>query len=771
MGMPTSSHWIWTDDALVPKGDEPFRVLFRKVVAVDTVPERCAVKVSADSRYKLWVNGELVSVGPCKGDAEVWFADTVDIADRLRCGDNAVCVEVLRFPDDPFGGNQSVITTFLPGLYLEALDAAAGELGLDADASWRCRVDTSTRFVGEQEGFAPLHFFERAHGDSGLFGWMDASYDDGGWDRAVEYHPRRVRLAVSPGNLHDRRIPFLYRTPRAFLRVMRASGALDSWDGLIHAGAAVTVPAHSEAWVELDAGEETTGYLYLRTDGGAGARIELLQSEAYVQDCTTVSDGGASRPQKADREDCEHGHLEGYADVFEPAGLDGEAYSPFWFRTFRFIRLTVRTTDEPLTIRCFDYEETGYPLEVTSHVETSDASLGPIWDISARTLARCMHETYEDCPFYEQLQYVQDSRAQALFTYASSADDRMARAALDDFRRSQRGDGMLCSAYPNTKPNVIPGFSLYYIWMLHDHMMYFGDRELVELHMPAVEQVLAFFGRHVGANGMLGHVGSVHSMEKYWSFIDWAPGWLVGVPPAVLKGTGALTMEALEYILGLEHAADLARFIGRDELACEYDGRAQAMRRAVRAACLDANGLLMDGPDVPEYSQHCQVFGVLAGVFEGQEGRAALEAALDDPARFALCSVSMGIYVFEALRCCGMYERADERWNVWREMVRNNMTTCAESDNSPRSECHAWGSLALHELPAVTLGVRPAEPGFARILIDPTPGHLAWAKGVAETPYGPVEVSWELADDGCVDLRYKAPEGVPVVLGKTVRAL
>src|SRR5699024_8724822 len=132
---------------------------------------------------------------------------------------------------------------------------------------------------------------------------------------------------------------------------------------------------------------------------------------------------------KKDRLDMKNGHLEGYTDIYCPAGTDPEdachVYEPFWFRTFRFIRLHITVGETPLVLHKFDYDETGYPLEIRSHAETSDASLADIWDISARTLKRCMHETYEDCPFYEQLQYVMDSRSQILYTYASAADDRL----------------------------------------------------------------------------------------------------------------------------------------------------------------------------------------------------------------------------------------------------------------------------------------------------------------------------------------------------------
>ena len=161
----------------------------------------------------------------------------------------------------------------------------------------------------------------------------------------------------------------------------------------------------------------------------------------------------------------------------------------------------MKTYEEPLVLRNFTYTETGYPLNVQTKADASDERFKKIWEISERTLRCCMHETYEDCPFYEQLQYAMDTRAQILYTYAISADDRLARKCMEDFRRSQRYDGLLNCAAPRYDASVIPGFSIYYILMLYDHMMYFGDKELLENHMPTVEGILQFFHRNRNSKG------------------------------------------------------------------------------------------------------------------------------------------------------------------------------------------------------------------------------------------------------------------------------
>jgi len=353
----------------------------------------------------------------------------------------------------------------------------------------------------------------------------------------------------------------------------------------------------------------------------------------------------------------------------------------------------------------------------------SDPSFAGIWDISLRSLRRCMHETYEDCPFYEQLQYAMDSRSQILYTYMVSGDDRLARQCMDDFRRSQRADGMINCCYPHWGPNIIPGFAIYYIMMVYDHMMFFGDKKLVKKHLGAIDGILEYFDDHLEARGIVGKTGG-HISERYWSFIDWSVPWgpTVGTPPAGLKGP--ITMESFLYIYGLQHAAKLCDYVGRTLTAKEYRSRARALQEAVNAHCRDERGFYLDSPGVRDYSQHCQVFAVLTDTVPLEEGRRLVLATLEEPQTFAQCTVAAMFYLFRALEKIGAYEKTEGLWETWRGMLRNNLTTCVENYVGERSDCHAWGALLLHELPAVILGVRPGAPGFEKILVAPVPGYL-----------------------------------------------
>ena len=699
--------WIRASARTPELTEKTYLCYFRKTLELAEVPEHLMLTVSADSRYKLSCNGSLIQVGPCKGDDQLRFSDTIDLAPYLKIGKNSLAAELLCLSRDPWNSNHSLFTAGLHGLYVEGVEAE----------DWRCRIDQHTAFPPEEEGFSPLHIHEIAQGDPACARWREPGFDDGSWELAAVCAPDEVPTVLRGEKLRQRAIPQMERKPRRFTLPVR------------------TIPAHSRHSFVLDAGEEMCAFLQLALSGGKAAEIELLYSECYV-----LPEG------KGNRLDSVNGHLEGYADRYTVGGFDGERYEPFWFRTFRFLRVTVQTADEPLTLEDLSYEETGYPLEVRTSVTTSDPSFAPIWDISLRTLRRCMHDTYMDCPFYEQLQYVQDTRSEILYTYAVSGDDRLARQAIDDFSRSQRPEGLLNACYPNKNANVIPGFSIYFILILHDHMMYFGDRDLIRRYLPTVTRILNYFKGRCTEAGLLDKVGGVNGKAPLWSFIDWAAEWMPtsGMPTAGLYGP--ITMESLLWLYGLQKASELADWIGETAQAVDWHHQAETLRLAIRQNCMDESGMLTDGPGRTEISQHAQVFGVLTGTLTEAEGRRNLLRTVGDRT-ITQCTVAMCFYLFRALEQVDLYEYTEEYWNIWREMVQNGCTTCVESPGSyARSECHAWGSLALYELPSAILGVRPAAPGYETIEVCPHPAKLTEASGTVHTPKGDLQVCWKRTD-------------------------
>lgn len=755
--------WIWLKNWQAEDKEKPILVLFRKTLFIRNSLKVANIKISADSRYKLYINSKLIEVGPSKGDKQVWFFDIIDISKYLKKGENVFAVEVLRYPLEHLKGNHSIYRTEYPGLYIEGkiIDIYDNLYDINTNKSWKAIKNKNFEIISEDNIFAPLQIYERCIGNITMHNWKKATYNDEKWEETVAIN---ISEAISPANLHARTIPYLYRKTKLFSSIVCIRNSIydkQMWQTFLNGVKALEIPPHSKEIVEISANEEMTGYLRLIVEQGRNSCIKILQSEAYVQ-----NEMVGNLPLKLKRDDYINGHLEGFSDIYIVGGFgnkkSSEIYEPFWFRTFRYIRLEIQTFENPLILKNFYYIETGYPLEVKTKIEIPSKEINEIWNISERTLRRCMHETYEDCPFYEQLQYSMDARSQILYTYAISADDRLARKCIDDFKRSQRYDGLLNCSAPCYGVNVIPGFSIYYILMLFDHMMYFGDKRLLEYHLPTIENILNYFDRNLSPEGYVKKIGGLNGKDRYWSFIDWTKEWdkTTGVPTATLKG--AITMESLLYIMGLQYTEKIALYLENISLATKCKYRYQKVQKSILKYCLGKNGMIQDGPNIETYSQHTQVFAILTDTVDIIQGRKILEETIIHAEKYAQCSVAMAFYLFRALEKTNLYLYTKKYWQIWQRMIEKNVTTCIEDEIGERSDCHAWGALILYELPSVILGVRPIRAGYRAVSINPKMNILPRMKGKIITPKGYIEIDW--SEENKEFFKYRVPDNMEVIL-------
>ncbi|MBQ0064400.1 MAG: alpha-L-rhamnosidase N-terminal domain-containing protein [Firmicutes bacterium] len=734
--MSSSNNWIWIDDST--QTTDPEIVFFRKSIKLSEKPSQALIKVTADSRYRLFINGKAVCNGPRKGDDKIWFYDKIDIRSFLQEGENTFAAIVLHFPPILEKGNRSIWRKETPGF---SLSGKINEEDFNTDATWKAYRASHIKIHGNCPDTNRVFMQEIATSLASLQGWKENGYNDSFWHTTKKYRAIS-NSSLSPAFQKERPIPFLYETEKRFkgiFDIVKGNHTIEEWNQMLLMDKKITIPAHSEEIVEIENDVLTNGYLQLQLINGENSTITILQSEGYAQ-----KEQIHGSYLKGNRLDKETGFLVGSEHIYTVSGYGNdrqtEYYEPFWFNTFRFIRLSIQTKDTPCTIQNFSYRETGYPLHIQTKVETSDTSLQEIWNISENSLRACMQETYVDCPFYEQLQYAMDTRSEILYTYASSADDRLARAAIDDFSRSQRADGLINACYPAYKPNVIPSFSIYFILMLHDHMMYFGDKKFLRKYLPNIQRILEFFEDKLNEEHLVGFIPNSQFGQAYWCFIDWANGWDVGVPTATKFGPS--TMDSLLYCYGLQKAAEIAEYLGYKGMEKEYRECAKLIQKAIRTSCMCENGMIMDGPNYLSFSQHVQVFSILTNTLSKEEGRKALEYTLLHE-EIPQCTVASAFYLFRAIELVDLYEYSDSLWNKWRNMLKNNLTTCVESDGSyARSDCHAWGALALYELPSAILGIRPAKPGYTALHFSPNPGKLSWAKGQVITPKGIIFASW-----------------------------
>lgn len=749
--------WMGRASPLVTARDSVAHLVrFRTTVALDTAPTTgIPISIAADSRYRLFVNGELVAVGPMKPSGATWFRDTVDVGGHLARGTNVIGIEVLAFPEGAIG-NVSVLRG--PGAALAVTGAVAGT-DLAEPGVWRCSPAAGRDFLqGVNTLFLGIQ--EVVEADAEPHGWLDEVFDDAGWEPPILLGDHAAR----PNAVHPRPLPQMSLEPITFTGVSRTRGSDPGWGALL-SGRSVTVAPHQQVDVDLEVDALTTAFIDLEVSGGRGATIGLMAAECYEREPIEVP----WLRDKGDRSDAEFGDLFGDVDTYAVSGHGTagapERYSPFWFRTVRYLRVSVATGAEPLTLSRLSLTQTRYPLAVTGSFRSSSELDTHLWETSVRTLRNCMHETFEDCPFYEQLQYAMDTRSQALFSLHLSSDDRLVRRAIADFAASGDPSGLTESRSPSVQPQIIPGFSLFWIFMLAEHLDHVGDLDFTRGFLARADAVLSFFDRALSDDGFVlspADLGSRNAHVDLWNFVDWTDAWTAtrGVPD--LGERGANTILTFQYVVALQAAARTAAVCGDATLAEAYRSRGDdVLRRLSTSAVRDRDsGYFRDSDTGPAASQHAQVWAVLAGAVAGREAAQLLARAVRDP-ELAPCSYAMSHSLFDALRIAGVHDLVD--WQPWQDMLDLNLTTWAEDTVSNRSDCHAWGSVPLQHFPRWVLGVAPASAGFGSATVQPSPSGLDFAEGSVPTPHGPIGVRWDQRTPGVLDVVVKAPEVIELL--------
>jgi hypothetical protein len=299
------------------------------------------------------------------------------------------------------------------------------------------------------------------------------------------------------------------------------------------------------------------------------------------------------------------------------------------------------------------------------------------------------------------------------------------RQAITNFAASVTSEGLTQSRFPSHVPQVIAGFSLYWILHVCDHHLFFGDREFARSFVPRIDGVLDFFDAHVDSRGLVSGIS-----EDVWQYVDWVTTWGAtedhtdkGVPTSGRK-SNCHTYFSMLYAYVLKQAAELLHHVGRPGNANEYLSRSASVVQAVRTHCYDGSFFTDSTADIADglaYSQHCQVFAILSGAAAPDDYERLLTESFKDT-RFSKCSYMMRFYALRAFSLAGdtAYENFWATvWDPWRHMLANNLSTWEEDDVRQRSDCHAWGSVPIYEYCTELAGIHTIAPGSTKLLFKP----------------------------------------------------
>ncbi|GEM_PF-547928 len=672
-----------------------------------TLPDRpssARLWLTADSRYRLWINGQPVGRGPARSWPHAQQVDVLEVQHLLRPGENTLAVQVYQ----PGYSHFAYVHRGTAGL-LAALEVD-GQVVLATGPTWRVRRDPSFRALVPRISIYGSGVEDR---DLALAeGWTEPCFDDRNWSPA-----RIVAPAEGPlwSGLRPRQTPLLEErtlpvagpdSPFRRVECRRGPAPAERADPhqalrrLWHTARPTVLPDAVDGWYRVrlspgegvawlvDLGRTHTCQAWAQVQGARGGEQLLVSyADKVVEGQVVLSDPRTyCRMRVTDRFRLRPG-----AQVAQGFGMRGGRFLIFALVGAEPAELAVRLLVTTAT----------YPLAETRTLHTGDPLLDGVVSLCENTVRACLQDTLVDCVWREAGQWLGDALPQALALAAMSDDLRPLQVAIQMAAEGAYADGILPSVLPSeAHAYTVLDYNFTWVELLHLHHRLRRDGAFLAQMWPVLVRMLARFRADRGPDGLL------RSQPGRRLFLDWAP-LSRNEPSAVynLRYLRALQLAAQEWEgVDPEWGASVA---GQRQA---WQEEAQSLAQAIRATFWEG-GVWWDDRERTTSSQLAAALALLTGLVRPEEADAVLDAlaarSLDPrdehrPGEMVLASPFMHHYVLEALYQADRHQEVRaiirERWGRW---VQAGYPTAWENwnvDFPDGSQCHAFAAHPRYHL-------------------------------------------------------------------------
>ena len=437
--------------------DHPFDVheaylRFRASLELTQLPTLAELDISADSRYKLWINGAFIGRGPARGYPHKQVIDRLDVTRFLRTGSNVIAVQVYQ----PGYSHFSYVYRGAAGLLVDL--NCDGESVLVSSPDWRTRRDLS---FSDAVPPASIYIAGVEQRDLNLAeNWTDPAYDDSDWAAA--------RIVAAMGGYpwtetQLRSIPLLEEREHSATLIEtrigdnspQADSHLALREGWFGASQNALIP-DDDGWFSLSLGEGQSafwlydlgrdyscqGWAEIRAADGSET-LAISYSEKLQGDDLYISDPATY---------CRVRMTDSYR--LRPGDQIAE---PFSVRGGRLILFQVTgPTSAEFQIR-FHTRVAEYPLVVTRPLVTSDERLNRIITICEDTLRACLYDGFIDNPWRESAQWVGDAISDGMIMASMTDDSRLLRRLLELAVEGAYPDGVFAECITQRSPGLCRG--------------------------------------------------------------------------------------------------------------------------------------------------------------------------------------------------------------------------------------------------------------------------------------------------------------------------
>ncbi len=709
---------IWADEKEMVNR----HVKFQTELVVDEI-RPTKFYICSETRYELYINGNLAGFGQYDDFPDNKVYDTCDITEFLKKGSNLV--SILAYS----------VGTNMPSMHLKGLSmlifAAVDENGtvLISDENVKCAEakefvsgDKIERICSERMfnfGFDLRNddlWKENKVSDS----WQNAIVRD---DSAINYCERSVKELTLTGKSYGEIIAqgeFEYTKGDTVAQKMQYSSMAhrDKAEVLDIKEDACGILKDNVYWIS-DLGEEVVGFITLDIEAEDGAVLDIGIGE-HLADMRVRTYVGERN----------------YA--FRCICREGRQKISFYIQRLALRYLQFFAHSGIKKVYSAGIHKTEYPLEFEGQLSMSDRLFNKIYKVSENTLKCCMHDHYEDCPEREQSLYAMDSRNQMLFGYYAFGETKMPRASLKLLADGQLPSGLLEITAPSRCRFTIPAFSLAWIMAVKEYVMFSGDKDFGISMVKTARTILDYFVRNM-KDGLIPHSNE----SEIWNFYEWTD-----------------KMDNLEVDSGSEFDAPINAFfaLGLKEYKqlCEWADAKEEIKWADEVYnkvssvfhktfyCEDKQAYrTYIGSGEPHFAQLTQAWALLSGLVPDELNSKIREHLTSKD--FVEISLSYSGFKYDALmqepEKYSDYVLSDieEQWGY---MLYNGATTfwetiLGEADfDGAGSLCHGWSAVPIYIFWRYIVGIYPKAPGFIEIENNPVCKGVVRAEGVLKTPQG-----------------------------------
>lgn len=436
-------------------------ICFRNNITLDSEPDDVCLSIAADSKYWLWVNGELqvreggLKRGPNPKDT---YCDVINSLPALKKGKNTVAVLVWYFGKDGFSHRNSST----PGM---TFNMKVNGKNISVDRKWRTIVHPAFYIpLGDKPNFrlpeSNIGFDSRKD-----IGFFSTDFDDRKWDKAIELSLEKAGW----NKLVERPIPFWkdYGLKDYYKVEMKGDSILNAY---------------------LPYNAQITPYLKVKSP--AGKKIKIL---------TDNYKGGSE--------------LNVFAEYITREGE--QEFECYGWMNGHYVIYQIPDGIEIIDVK---YRETGYETTFAGHFSCDDQMLNSLWNKSQRTLYITMRDTYMDCPDRERAQWwgdVVNELGEAFYALDENAH-KLTRKGIMELMDWQRADSTIFAPVPagnydsELPMQMLASVSYYGFWTYY---MGTGDKATIEYVYPKVKKYI-----HVWKTT---EDGLVIPRKVGWTWGDW----------------------------------------------------------------------------------------------------------------------------------------------------------------------------------------------------------------------------------------------------------